>query len=146
MNCHCKDDCAYDNNHTDSSCHRNALGDGCDRSIFTHNIPDNLESSVINANSVSTDSSCHSDGAGNGYNSNKIDLLRAEDNLQSSVVNGNTNTVHDTVCTNHNPASSIGIDKDDLVVIDVNYFPSYKEVPDFPRKLRRFFRSKAGMF
>lgn len=33
----------------------------------------------------------------------------------------------------------------ELVVIDVNYFPSYKEVPDFPQKLRKFLRSKAGM-
>ena len=33
----------------------------------------------------------------------------------------------------------------ELVVIDVNYFPSYKEVPDFPRRLRKFLRQKAGM-
>ena len=33
----------------------------------------------------------------------------------------------------------------DLVVIDVNYFPSYKEVPDFPQRLRKFLRKKAGM-
>ena len=33
----------------------------------------------------------------------------------------------------------------ELVVIDVNYFPSYKEVPDFPDRLRRFLRMKAGM-
>ena len=33
----------------------------------------------------------------------------------------------------------------ELVVIDVNYFPSYKEVPDFPMRLRRFLREKAVM-
>jgi len=31
-----------------------------------------------------------------------------------------------------------------LVVIDVNYFPSYKEVGDFPDRLRAFLRKKAG--
>ena len=36
-------------------------------------------------------------------------------------------------------------DDAELVVIDVNYFPSYKEVPDFPNKLRKFLRFKAGM-
>ena len=32
-----------------------------------------------------------------------------------------------------------------LVVIDVNFFTSYKEVPDFPQRLRKFLRKKAGM-
>lgn len=36
-------------------------------------------------------------------------------------------------------------DASELVVIDVNYFPSYKEVPDFPQRLRKFLRQKAGM-
>jgi Inositol 1,3,4-trisphosphate 5/6-kinase ATP-grasp domain len=36
-------------------------------------------------------------------------------------------------------------DDGELVVIDVNYFPSYKEVPDFPNRLRKFLRLKAGM-
>ena len=36
-------------------------------------------------------------------------------------------------------------DGSELVVIDVNYFPSYKEVPDFPHRLRKFLRQKAGM-
>ena len=36
-------------------------------------------------------------------------------------------------------------DVSELVVIDVNYFPSYKEVPDFPMRLRKFLRQKAGM-
>ena len=31
------------------------------------------------------------------------------------------------------------------LVIDVNFFPSYKEVADFPQRLRRFLRKKAGM-
>ncbi len=31
-----------------------------------------------------------------------------------------------------------------LVVIDVNYFPSYKDVKDFPARLRAFLRHKAG--
>ena len=30
----------------------------------------------------------------------------------------------------------------DLVVIDVNFFPSYKEVVDFPNRLRTFLKSK----
>jgi hypothetical protein len=32
--------------------------------------------------------------------------------------------------------------KDSLVVIDVNYFPSYKEVTDFPQRLRLFLNQK----
>ena len=31
------------------------------------------------------------------------------------------------------------------MVIDINYFPSYKEVIDFPSRLRRFLRSKANI-
>jgi hypothetical protein len=31
-----------------------------------------------------------------------------------------------------------------FVVIDVNFFPSYKEVKDFPSRLRSFLREKAG--
>lgn len=30
------------------------------------------------------------------------------------------------------------------MVIDINYFPSYKEVSDFPMKLRKFLRKKAS--
>ena len=33
----------------------------------------------------------------------------------------------------------------ELIVIDVNYFPSYKEVPDFPHRFRKFLRERAGM-
>ena len=33
----------------------------------------------------------------------------------------------------------------EYVVIDVNFFPSYKEVDDFPSRLRSFFRKRAGM-
>lgn len=29
-----------------------------------------------------------------------------------------------------------------VTVIDVNYFPSYKEVPDFPSRLRRYLASR----
>jgi hypothetical protein len=107
LNCHGRDNCVCNNNHTGSNCHSNAVGNGCN----SNNIPP---------------------------------LVQIADNLQSLVINGSTNTVRDTVLTNH--GNSIGIDIDDLVVIDVNYFPSYKEVPDFPQRLRRFFRSKAGMF
>jgi hypothetical protein len=65
---------------------------------------------------------------------------------QIKIDNGinSVSTNSDTVRTKYSIPSSIDID--DLVVIDVNYFPSYKEVPDFPKRLRRFFRSKAGMF
>ncbi len=31
-----------------------------------------------------------------------------------------------------------------LLIVDVNFFPSYKEVPDFPRLLRAHLRKKAG--
>lgn len=33
----------------------------------------------------------------------------------------------------------------DLVVIDVNFFPSYKEVVDFPTRLREFLRQRGGL-
>ena len=33
----------------------------------------------------------------------------------------------------------------DLLVIDVNFFPSYKEVSDFPVRLRSFLRDCAGL-
>lgn len=33
----------------------------------------------------------------------------------------------------------------EILIIDINFFPSYKEVSDFPSKLRRFFRKKAGL-
>lgn len=35
--------------------------------------------------------------------------------------------------------------KDDLVVIDVNFFPSYKEVKDFPDKLCAYLLKRAGI-
>ncbi len=31
-----------------------------------------------------------------------------------------------------------------LMIIDVNYFPSYKEVKDFPTKLKNYLRKKAS--
>lgn len=31
-----------------------------------------------------------------------------------------------------------------ILVIDINFFPSYKEVPDFPTRLRQYFRKRAG--
>lgn len=34
---------------------------------------------------------------------------------------------------------------DNLVVIDVNFFPSYKEVPDFPTRLRTFLRCRQAL-
>lgn len=34
---------------------------------------------------------------------------------------------------------------DDLVIIDINFFPSYKEISDFPDKLCNFLRKRAGM-
>lgn len=33
----------------------------------------------------------------------------------------------------------------DMVVIDVNFFPSYKEVEDFPSRLRQYLRRRAGL-
>lgn len=41
----------------------------------------------------------------------------------------------DTVSDQHNDASSI-------LVIDINFFPSYKEVPDFPARLRSYLRHR----
>lgn len=41
-----------------------------------------------------------------------------------------------------------GIDKEEeeqLLVIDVNFFPSYKEVKDFPLRFRAFLRQRAGL-
>ena len=35
--------------------------------------------------------------------------------------------------------------QNEYVVIDVNFFPSYKEVTDFPCRLRSFLRNKAGI-
>lgn len=35
--------------------------------------------------------------------------------------------------------------KDNLVIIDINFFPSYKEIPDFPEKLCRYMRKRAGL-
>ena len=32
----------------------------------------------------------------------------------------------------------------ELVIIDVNFFPSYKEVADFPQKFRAFLAAKAA--
>lgn len=32
-----------------------------------------------------------------------------------------------------------------LLVVDVNFFPSYKEVGDFPQRLRSFLRKRAGL-
>ncbi len=32
-----------------------------------------------------------------------------------------------------------------IVIIDVNFFPSYKEVEDFPEKLRSYLRSRGGL-
>ena len=43
------------------------------------------------------------------------------------------------------PLDNFGGDNGHLVVIDVNFFPSYKEVPDFPQRLREFLRKKVGM-
>jgi inositol-1,3,4-trisphosphate 5/6-kinase/inositol-tetrakisphosphate 1-kinase len=38
-----------------------------------------------------------------------------------------------------------GDNSEDMLIIDVNYFPSYKEVSDFPTKLRSYLRRRAGM-
>ena len=33
---------------------------------------------------------------------------------------------------------------EDIVIIDINFFPSYKEIPDFPEKLIKHLRNQAG--
>ena len=38
-----------------------------------------------------------------------------------------------------------GSGSDDYVVIDVNFFPSYKEVEDFPSRLRKYLRRRVGL-
>lgn len=56
-------------------------------------------------------------------------------------VDTNGSTLHNSAavedCTSNGASPAPNI-----VVIDVNYFPSYKEVKDFPARLKRFLRSK----
>ena len=44
-----------------------------------------------------------------------------------------------------NSADLCGTGGVEVVVIDVNYFPSYKEVCDFPHRLKRFLASRKAM-
>ena len=43
------------------------------------------------------------------------------------------------------PAAAVAQDSTNIVIIDVNFFPSYKEVKDFPSRLNAFLRRKAGL-
>lgn len=43
------------------------------------------------------------------------------------------------------PDVGVAAPERDLVVIDVNFFPSYKEVEDFPFRLKKFLRKRAGL-
>jgi hypothetical protein len=44
------------------------------------------------------------------------------------------------------PSTKEALDSEtQMLVIDVNFFPSYKEVPDFPTKLRAYLRRAAGL-
>ena len=81
-------------------------------------------------------------------NSNNYDINNNNNN------NNNNNDINNNISENINNNMNKNVkenkhytayDDIELVVIDVNYFPSYKEVPDFPQKLRKFLRSKAGM-
>lgn len=58
--------------------------------------------------------------------------------MASSSLNG---VVHANV-TPENCLAGSASSAAKIVVIDVNYFPSYKEVRDFPTRLKRFLRSK----
>ena len=60
-------------------------------------------------------------------------------NSISSDKHNNSSGIVNSISVNSN---SVGLD-DQLVVIDVNYFPSYKEVGDFPLRLRQFLGKKA---
>lgn len=65
--------------------------------------------------------------------SNGINRILDSDTL-SSELNGSIRESNDS--------NSIPSQRSPLMVIDVNYFPSYKEVTDFPDKLRRFLKRK----
>lgn len=41
--------------------------------------------------------------------------------------------------------SSTVPDEDQFLIIDVNFFPSYKEVHDFPSRLRKMLRNKSSL-
>jgi hypothetical protein len=43
-----------------------------------------------------------------------------------------------------NQSSASNGDRDEFLIIDVNFFPSYKEVHDFPSRLRKMLRNKSS--
>lgn len=63
-----------------------------------------------------------------------FDLILTDNNSSSSVVGSNgygtSNPLSDST-----PVSN-------MLIVDINYFPSYKEVVDFPARLKTFLRSK----
>lgn len=75
---------------------------------------------------------CNDNNYGNGNNSIHQNSYNIGNDNSNGIINGNTN-------------DNFNVCEDELVVIDINYFPSYKEVPDFPNRLRNFLRHKAGM-
>lgn len=91
------------------------------------------------------------DGDNDNNNNNNDNDNNNDNNGHCIIQQGNKNKINNTNIphtdhTNHTNCSNKYEEKElELVVIDVNYFPSYKEVPDFPQKLRKFLRQKANM-
>lgn len=71
------------------------------------------------------------------------DNVDDNDGVEDCIVDN----VDGCVDTYSNSSSNIHSNSQDatIMVIDINYFPSYKEVKDFPSRLRRFLRSKANI-
>lgn len=82
-------------------------------------------------------------------------IIVSSDIKESSAMNGssdslalddsNSSSFESKWHSNDIVTQSKAVDESKLVVIDVNYFPSFKEVEDFPERLRAFFRRKAGL-
>lgn len=67
----------------------------------------------------------------------------------SSLSGANSNTSASTSIQNISDSNKAGSEEDTksaeapkIVVIDVNYFPSYKEVKDFPYRLKKYLHSR----
>lgn len=119
--------------------------------ILIHDSNDRVKIEGVQLSDTTPPTTMNSNSSSNGSpkngttNSSILEGGQPPDTTLNGCVSPNNGTTNSPICTN-NTSHNIGIDIDELVVIDVNYFPSYKEVPDFPKRLRRFFRRKAGMF
>ena len=92
---------------------------------------------------------------GEGSSCNKIDrngeqsVFRFDTKIEEAAEHTVTTEVFKCYSVNYddnNAEKDLELEEElELVVIDVNYFPSYKEVPDFPHRFRKFLRERAGM-